>query len=158
MSAVLKPDYQLRPMQLEDLDAIMAIEPTVYSHPWSRGNFRDALNSGNSAWVMLKDQQIMAYALMLLALDEAQLLNISVAKTSQNQGFGRLMLEHMMTTARHYGAVNMFLEVRVSNSAAIHLYEQLGFCEMALRRAYYPADPKLFKTGREDAFLMGMAL
>lgn len=41
MSAMLdqsiKPNLQLRPMQAADLDAIMQIEPTIYSHPWTRG-------------------------------------------------------------------------------------------------------------------------
>jgi ribosomal-protein-alanine N-acetyltransferase len=42
MSAVLKPDYLLRPMQIDDLDAVMQIEPTIYSHPWTRGNYSDS--------------------------------------------------------------------------------------------------------------------
>jgi [ribosomal protein S18]-alanine N-acetyltransferase len=49
--------------------------------------------------------------------------------------------------------LNMFLEVRASNEVAIALYESMGFCEMSIRRGYYPA-----KNGREDAVLMGLAL
>ena len=52
----------------------------------------------------------------------------------------------------------MFLEVRPSNVSAIALYESVGFNEMAIRRGYYPADPKQFKSGREDAVLMGLAI
>jgi [ribosomal protein S18]-alanine N-acetyltransferase len=63
-----------------------------------------------------------------------------------------------MTIAKRHKAANMFLEVRTSNISAIALYENIGFCEMAVRRGYYPADPKVFKTGREDAVLMGLAL
>jgi len=153
MNAVLKPEYLLRPMQTEDLDAVMTIEPTIYSHPWSRGNFADSLNVGHSAWVLILQGDLIGYTLMMLVLDEAHLLNISVAGPYQKQGWGRVLLEHMLTKARQYKATNMFLEVRPSNVSAIALYENMGFCEMAIRRKYYPA-----QNGREDAVLMGLAL
>jgi [ribosomal protein S18]-alanine N-acetyltransferase len=158
MSAQLKPNVQLRPMQLVDLDAIMAIEPTIYSHPWTRGNFSDSLNTGYSAWVLESNQIIIGYALLMMVMDEAHLLNLSVAKSHQKQGLGRYLLEHMLQIANNHRATNVFLEVRPSNISAIALYENMGFCEMAIRRGYYPADPKLFKNGREDAVLMGLAL
>ena len=147
-------------MSMDDLDAIMRIEPTIYSHPWTRGNFSDSLNSGYSAWVLYNSNNqddIIGYSLMMMVIDEAHLLNISVAKPSQNRGFGKLLLNHMMSKARAYGATNMFLEVRLSNTSAISLYEAIGFNEMAIRRAYYPtSSPE--KNGREDALLMGIAL
>jgi len=159
MSAVLKPNSQLRanvslrPMQMDDLDTIMLIEPTIYTHPWTRGNFSDSLNSGYSAWVLEADQKIIGYALLMMVLDEAHLLNLSVAKSHQKQGLGRYLLEHMLQIAQNHKAANMFLEVRPSNISAIALYENMGFCEMAVRRNYYPAH-----NGREDAVLMGLAI
>lgn len=163
MSAQLKSNLSLRPMQLDDLDAIMQVEPTIYSHPWTRGNFSDSLNSGYSAWVLevqgLEDKsELIGYALLMKVMDETHLLNLSIAKHRQKQGLGRYLLEHMLKTAKTHRAVNMFLEVRPSNISAIALYENMGFCEMAVRRGYYPADPKIIKTGREDAVLMGLAL
>lgn len=152
MSA-LNSRYQFRPMVESDLDAIMEIEPHIYSHPWSRGNFSDSLVSGYSAWVLLDGAKIIGYALMMMVLDEAHLLNLSVAKAYQKQGLGRLLLEHMIAIAKKHAAANMFLEVRPSNISAIALYENIGFNEMAIRRGYYPAH-----HGREDAVLMGLAL
>ncbi len=149
----LKPSYQLRPMQMADLDAVMAIEPTIYTHPWTRGNFSDSLNSGYSAWVLEANQKIIGYALLMMVPDEAHLLNLSVAKDQQKQGLGRYLLEHMLQIAKNHKAANLFLEVRPSNISAIALYENMGFCEMAVRRGYYPAH-----NGREDAVLMGLAL
>lgn len=148
-----KTQYKLRPMQKDDLDAVMAIEPHIYSHPWTRGNFSDSLNSGYSAWVLLFNQQIIGYALLMMVLDEAHLLNLSIAKSYQKQGLGRFLLEHMIQIAKNHQAANMFLEVRPSNVSAIALYENMGFSEMAIRRGYYPA-----AAGREDAVLMGLAL
>lgn len=153
MSAILNPRHAFRTMQMEDLDAIMAIEPTIYSHPWTRGNFSDSLKSGHHAWVLEEDGKIVGYALTMMVLDEAHLLNLSVAKSHQKQGLGRYLLSHMIAVARHHNALNMFLEVRVSNKTAISLYENMGFCEMAIRRGYYPAT-----QGREDAVLMGLAI
>ncbi|MDO9366902.1 MAG: ribosomal protein S18-alanine N-acetyltransferase [Methylotenera sp.] len=153
MSAMLKPQYQFRPMLVSDLDAIMQIEPHIYSHPWTRGNFSDSLKSEHSAWVLEHNEKIIGYALMMMVLDEAHLLNLSITKAYQKQGLGRYLLEHMMRIAQNQKAANMFLEVRSSNISAITLYENIGFNEMAIRRGYYPA-----QNGREDAVLMGLAL
>lgn len=149
----LNSDDQFRTMQHGDLDAVMAIEPHIYPYPWTRGNFSDSLSSGYSAWVLVRNEQIIAYSLMMLVLDEAHLLNLSVAKDYQKQGLGRLLLEYMVEIAKSNQMANMFLEVRPSNISAIALYENMGFNEMAIRRAYYPA-----ADGREDAVLMGLAL
>jgi len=137
----------------QDLPAVMRIEPTIYSHPWTLGNFRDSLSAGHSAWVMMVAGELAGYALVMMVLDEAHLLNISVAKSFQGQGLGRALLAQMIAVSRRYQAANMFLEVRVSNTSAIALYETMGFCEMGIRRNYYPA-----KSGREDAVLMGLAI
>lgn len=153
MNALLNSQLQFRPMQMADLDDIMRIEPTIYPYPWSRGNFSDSLDAGYSGWVYEEDGQIIGYAVLMLVLDEAHLLNISIAQSHQDRGLGRALLEYMMQIARGHGATNIFLEVRPSNQSAIHLYESTGFNEMAVRRGYYPA-----ANGREDAILMGMAL
>lgn len=153
MNTMLKLEPRLRPMQLADLDEIMSIELEIYTHPWSRGNFSDSLNAGYSCWVYEEDAMVFGYAVLMLVMDEAHLLNFSIAKPYQGQGLGRELLVHMMQLARKYGAQNIFLEVRPSNVAAIGLYESIGFNEMAVRRNYYPA-----KNGREDAILMGMSL
>ena len=153
-----QPIFLFRLMTTDDLDAIMQIEPTIYSHPWTRGNFSDSLISGYNAWVLLGyEGNIIGYALMMMVLDEAHLLNISVAPSHQKQGLGKLLLQHMMQQAQNLQATNMFLEVRVSNTQAIGLYEAIGFNEMALRRAYYPKSAA-DKNVREDAILMGLTL
>lgn len=153
MSAMPKSRYQFREMVSNDLDAVMQIEPHIYAHPWTRGNFSDSLKSEHSAWVLEHDAEIIGYALMMMVLDEAHLLNLSITQGYQKQGLGRLLLEHMIQVAKKQKAANMFLEVRPSNISAIALYENIGFNEMAIRRGYYPA-----QNGREDAVLMGLTL
>jgi ribosomal-protein-alanine N-acetyltransferase len=153
MSAVLDLSGRFRPMQFEDLDRVMEIEPKIYSHPWSRGNFADSLHAGYSCWVYESEGEVVGYAVMMSVLDEAHLLNISIAGERQGQGLGRALLNHLIDTARRYGATMMFLEVRPSNKNAIALYESIGFNEFSIRKGYYPAH-----NGREDAILMGLAL
>lgn len=153
MNAVLKPSVGFRPMQFEDLERVMEIEPQIYSHPWSRGNFADSLHAGYSCWVYELENQFIGYAVMMMVLDEAHLLNISIARDFQGCGMGRALLNHLTEVARHHGAQMMFLEVRPSNKTAIGLYESVGFNEFSIRKGYYPAH-----NGREDAILMGLAL
>ncbi len=153
MSTVLENQCQLRPMRMDDLNEIMHIEPQIYSHPWTRGNFSDSLKSGYSAQVLVLNAQIIGYSLMMMVMDEAHLLNLSIAKLYQKKGLGRWLLKKMIVIAQANQASTMFLEVRVSNTAAIALYESMGFNEMSVRRAYYPT-----AQGREDAVLMGLAI
>lgn len=153
MSVGHKPNYIFRPMQAGDLDAILQIEPTIYSHPWTRGNFSDSLKAGHVAWVMLLDNAVVGYSLMSVVLDEAELLNISIAAPYQKQGHGYTLLAQMLDSAKARNVTHLFLEVRKSNISAIALYEKMGFVEVSVRRGYYPST-----EGREDAVIMRLIL
>ena len=143
----------LRDMTEADLDAVVAIECEVHPHPWTRGNFNDALRSGYQCKVGESAQGMLGYAVMMLAVDEAELLDIGIAAAYQRQGWGRKLLGEMMALARRHDMRRVVLEVRVSNAEAIGLYRQLGFDNIGLRRDYYAA-----MEGREDAMLMGCLL
>lgn len=141
------------PMRDEDLADVVMIESDVYAFPWSLGNFRDSLAAGyqcTTAWV---GRELVAYAVVMQALDEAHLLNIAVARAWQGKGVGYRYMHHLIARARADKLEMLFLEVRPSNAVGRHLYEQLGFKELGLRRDYYPA-----ATGREDALFMGLNL
>lgn len=153
MNAVLKPVVSYRPMKPADLDAVMAIEPEIYPYPWTRGNFSDSIKAGYSCWVCEYQGEVIGYAVLMMVLDEAHLLNISIAKVYQGCGLGRRLLEHVIKVARGHKGHMMFLEVRPSNKSALRLYENMGFNEFSVRKGYYPA-----ANGREDAILMGLAL
>jgi ribosomal-protein-alanine N-acetyltransferase len=155
MSAVLREAAErLAPMQADDLDDVLAVEQAAYEFPWTHGNFLDSLRAGHSAWTMRDGSGgLIAYAVMMLALDEAHLLNLTVAPSCQRFGFGWRMLEAMAENARSYGARTMLLEVRPSNEAAQKMYERYGFVRIGTRRGYYPAP-----AGREDAVVMRVSL
>lgn len=152
MSAVLSgpnPRYSLRPMAEADLDAVMAIERVVFPFPWSHGNFADSLKAGYSAWVCHDGIDLVGYSVFMVALDEAHLLNISVAPGRQGEGIGARMLHWVMERAYRAGARRLILEVRPSNASALRLYEHFGFTRIGVRRGYYPA-----AQGREDALVL----
>jgi len=143
----------LRDMVEADLDAVVAIEQQVHVHPWSRGNFGDALRSGYLCKVLDRDGVILGYAVMMLAVDEAELLDIAIAVAHQRQGWGRKLLGEMLVLAKQHEMRRVVLEVRALNVAAIALYNEFGFTDIGLRRDYYAAE-----NGREDAILMGCML
>ncbi len=136
---------------IADIDAIIAIEEAVYAHPWTRGNFLDSFYSDHQS-CGLRDEsgELIGYFFVMPVLDELHLLTIAVAKHRQQQGCAKLLLERMMGLASEQGFVSVLLEVRVSNTRAIAVYEQFGFHEIGRRKGYYPAD----QGRREDAIVM----
>lgn len=150
MSAVLRPEApHLVPMTRTDLPAVMAIENDIYEFPWTRGNFEDSLHAGYSAWLFVADGEVIGYCVVMMAIDEAHLLNLSIARDRQGQGHGRAFLGATMAAVRERGARSMLLEVRPSNTVGRGLYAATGFAQIGLRKGYYPA-----RRGKEDALVL----
>jgi ribosomal-protein-alanine N-acetyltransferase len=141
------------PMNERDLDAVVALEATLQSFPWSRGNFADSLAAGHSVWVLRVGGDLIGFSVVMPVIDEAHLLTIGICKRYQGQGYGARMLRHAMECARLGGASKIFLEVRPSNARAVELYRHFGFRQIGLRKGYYPA-----QVGREDALIFDKEL
>ena len=88
------------PMTAERLDAVLAIEQSVYSHPWSRGNFGDTLAAGHQAQCLLAGDELLGYFVAMLGYREAHLLNITVAPAHQRQGWALVMLDALALWSR----------------------------------------------------------
>lgn len=149
MSAVLKDQPRFGRMAASDLEEVLEIEQAVYSHPWTRGNFVDSLNAGYHCCTYRVGPELAGYFILIVAVGEAHLLNLSVSAIRHRQGLGSALLREVMRVAREKGARHLFLEVRPSNSAGLALYERFGFRRIAERRGYYPAH-----GGREDALVL----
>lgn len=156
MNALLQPGLPWqRPMGVEDLDEVLAIEVASYSFPWSRGNFIDSLAAGYLAELRLDAQgQCLGYCVAMPGFEEMHLLNITVAPRHLRQGHARAMLGRLAQQARQRGDRKLWLEVRQSNHAARQLYERLGFNQISVRKAYYPGP----LGRREDAVVMSLDL
>ncbi len=153
MNAILKLEHNIRRMRDADIPAVLLVEKDSYEFPWSAGNFVDSIHAGYSAWVYEVGGKIIGHAVLMAALDEAHLLNITIDPAWRRQGLGRVLLQHAMDAARSQQVRTLFLEVRPSNRPAIELYEKTGFEAFALRKGYYPA-----QQGREDALVMRIML
>lgn len=153
ISRATSGEVEFVPMSEGDLDWVVARERELHAFPWTRGNFADSLAAGYSCWLMKAGGQAVGYAVMMLVLDEAHLLDISIDREAQGRGHGAALLGHLRAEARRHGATQFFLEVRPSNAAALSLYRSNGFEHVGRRRDYYPA-----ADGREDAIVMRCAL
>jgi ribosomal-protein-alanine N-acetyltransferase len=149
MSAVLKPQLEFIPMAESDLAEVLAAEERIYPFPWTWGNFRDSLAAGYSSWLCKENGILVGYAVLMVVLEDAHLLNVSVLPEHQRRGLGSELLSHLFRVARSYGATHMFLEVRPSNVSGLALYRHFLFTEIGRRKGYYPA-----REGREDAVVM----
>src|SRR4029077_3902624 len=147
-----RPVLTWRPLREGDIAYVAALEAQIHAAPWTPGNFRDALAAGYCASVGEREGRIVAYGVLMLAPGEAQILNLSVVPDARREGLGRTLLCRFLDDARRLGAEQVFLEVRVSNAAAIGLYESEGFAAVGRRESYYP--PRADGTFREDALVM----
>ncbi len=136
------------------LDSVMEVEQRSYAHPWTRGNFQDALAHGYQVQLLLGGDQLLGYFVAMPGVDEVHLLNITVAPEFQRQGWSHVLLDALQLWARSRSAQWLWLEVRVGNLRAQGVSEACGFRRVGLRKGYYPAD----RGSREDAIVMSLPL
>lgn len=142
-----------RKMVVDDIDAVTAIEQVAHYHPWTKNLLTDAITAYQT-WLMFDQQQLLGYGMIKVVVGEAELLNIAIAPSQQNKGYGKRLLSHLMAEAEKLQAVECFLEVRESNHSAYKLYESFGFNEVGRRVNYYPAP----NGKKEDALIMACLL
>lgn len=140
-------------MQREDLPALEQLQRGVMANPWRMGQFGDSLEAGDLCLVVLDASEIVACAVARTVADEAELLTIATRATRQRAGIARLLLEEILEQCGRAGARQCFLEVMVGNSAALGLYQYLGFKQVGVRPAYYPST-----AGPVDALVLKLQL
>ena len=138
----------IRLMQASDLSAVSKIENLVQSHPWSVNQFSESISS-HLATVIEQDQQVVGFCILQPVLDEANLLLMAIDPSQQGKGLGFQLLDQSIALLKN-DPVQIFLEVRESNKAAIALYEKSEFHQIDLRKNYYPKP----EGGREHAIIM----
>lgn len=162
MSASIK----IRPLLEADLPAVMEIERVSYSTPWPESSFRGLLYRTDTALFVAEAEpfrgdggeesdpapaEIAGYAVCWAVFDQGELGNIAVAPSWRHQGVARRLLERVIATMRERGVRELYLEVRLTNRIAQHLYRAFGFREVGIRRAYY-------SNPTEDALVMRLGL
>ena len=136
----------LRAVAVNDLDQIIVLEHQLFSSPWSKEDYLYELSSNPYAkYYVLEDDKIIGYVGMWITYETAQITTIGIAKERQGQGLSKLLMNKVDGETRDCEAIT--LEVRVSNTRAIRLYESYGFRKEAIRKDYY-------LDNHEDAYLM----
>jgi len=142
-------DVVLTPMRRRHLRAVLRIEEVVHPRPWSLNLFLSELSAGPTrVWYVAKvGSHVVGYAGLMLVAEDGHITNVAVAPAWQGHRIGRRLVHALATAARHAGARNLTLEVRVGNAPAQRLYRAFGFAPVGVRKGYYQ------ETG-EDALIM----
>lgn len=140
-------------MTNEDIDQVVQIDEESFPNPWPKHSYHYEINENvnSRAWVMEVNQgentEVVAMAVLWLVLDEVHIGTIAVHSNYRGIGLGKIFLSEILERAFEEGVIRAFLEVRKSNEAAIHLYENMGFKVDGVRKEYY-------RDNREDALMM----
>ena len=152
MKATTRPiNTSFRKLLLGDVKSLVDIETTNSEHPWSASHFSSSVDNRNTlTYGLIVEQQLIGYALALVALESADLLNIGIHPNYKRQGFGGTLLVHLLTELKQAAVNALILEVRVENHIAINFYEKQGFKGIGIREKYY--------SNREDAKIMKLLI
>ena len=144
--------FSLRPATPDDLVRIIEIERQAMTSPWTEENFRLEMNKPYSSFLVLSDDEtdteIAGYIVFWMMFDECQILNIVVSLPYRGLGYAKLMVRKAVTLASNKGIQKVLLDVRKSNTAAIQLYQSMGFTIVHVRKAFY--------SDGEDAYQMAL--
>ena len=144
----------IRPAQIADLNAVLALEHACYSDPWPASSFAQ-LPDNPRVYFAVADlpvaKSIAGYVVAWFVLDEGEVANLAVAPGLRRRGVGSTLLDAAIRESQSRGVSNLYLEVRESNRSARRLYASRGFEEVSRRKAYY-------RSPVEDALILRRTL
>ncbi|KGP72701.1 ribosomal protein S18-alanine N-acetyltransferase [Pontibacillus yanchengensis] len=143
----------VRRMVDEDIDSILTIEEQCFATPWTRDAFDHELHDNPYAlyYVIEIEGTIIGYCGLWLIIDEAHVTNIAILPSYRGKRLGNALFNAVLTHARQLGAIQLSLEVRVSNVVAQKMYRRFGLIPGGIRKNYYT-------DNHEDALVMWVKL
>ena len=141
---------EIRRLTQRDLEAIDRIERRSYPTPWSRSMFASELAKPSSVSLGAfgaETGELVGYLVISRYVDAWHVMNVAVVPERRRQGIASALFDRLFEVTGNDGRRGYTLEVRISNEAAIKLYERLGFQSRGVRRGYYT-------DNREDALIM----
>jgi ribosomal-protein-alanine N-acetyltransferase len=141
---------EIRRLTPRDLEAIDRIERRSYPTPWSRSMFASELAKPSSVSLGACESEtgeLVGYLVISRYVDAWHVMNVAVVPERRRQGIASALFDRLFAVTGSDGRRGYTLEVRISNEAAIKLYERLGFESRGVRRGYYT-------DNREDALIM----
>lgn len=133
----------VKPMTLDDLADVLALETAEQPKPWSEQVFRDELQAENRVYLVVASDRLLAFGGVMIVGDEAHMTNLVVMSEQRRRGLGRLLVLHLVEAAVAGGARHLTLEVRSANEAARSLYASMGLAPVGVRPRYYGDDDAL---------------
>ncbi len=133
----------IRPLTIDDLEAVVALEAANAPAPWSEGVFRNELAAENRIYLAADEDGVVGFAGAMLVADEAHVTNLLVDPDRRRQGMGFELMKSLIEAAVEAGARHLTLEVRSRNEAARGLYARLGLAPVGIRKGYYGDDDAL---------------
>ncbi len=142
---------EIRLATIEDAHAIYEIEQQSFSVPWRLESVLAELEgAANKLYMVIcEENHIVGYAGAWLVYDEGQITNIAVLPSARGKGYGSKLTKQLINECFSRGMHEIFLEVRISNLAALVMYRNLGFSVKGIRKEYY-SEPT------EDAYIMSL--
>ena len=138
----------IRRMNLGDVSAIAELEKQCFSDPWSENSIASEVENPLSYWLVAEvDGVVAGYVGSQTVLDAADMMNLAVSPDYRRQGIGQALVNALVEYLQGNRVIALLLEVRVSNTPAIALYESLGFEQVGRR-------PKYYHNPREDALIL----
>ncbi len=126
---------------MNEIEAITKLERLCFENCWECSAITAQMNNPCCISVLWQEAgEAVGYALGNIVCDEAELYRIAVVPTSRKTGTGTKILQRFIADCKKRGAKKIFLEVRSRNTAAVGLYEKLGFSRIAIRKGYYGDD------------------
>jgi [ribosomal protein S18]-alanine N-acetyltransferase len=141
---------EIKRLTQRDLEAIDRIERRSYPTPWSRSMFASELSKPSSVSLgayETETSELVGYLVISRYVDAWHVMNVAVVPERRRQGIASALFDRLFEVTGNDGRRGYTLEVRISNEAAIKLYERLGFQSRGVRRGYYT-------DNREDALIM----
>ena len=139
---------KIREMTEADLEAVADLEAQIFSMPWSVQGFADTLRREDVLFLVASEgDRLLGYVGVYCTADEGEITNVAVSKEARRRGVGRGLLEALTEALAKRSIFRIVLEVRVSNEAAIRLYEQMDFVVAGTRKNFY-------EKPTEDAYVM----
>lgn len=128
----------LHPLQMTDLPQLLYLEKKIFPSPWTQQQFTLGLQKTLFTVFGLKNaSQLVAYAALYCAADEAEILKFAVSPTHRRQKTGTHLLLFLLALCCAHDIKRVHLEVRHSNTAAQQLYTRCGFQPAGTRKKYY---------------------